>query len=61
MELLSKIAEVQRNMTSGSATYLTGKLEGDRSMSLKRMMIEIVVDQASRDPHNMMKAILLEP
>jgi hypothetical protein len=55
-----KVVEVQRNKTSGSTTYLTGKLEGDRSMLLKRAVTEIVVGQAPQDPRNMMKAILLK-
>ena len=41
-------------------TYLTGKPEGDNSMSLKQILSEDVVGQVLQDPCDMVKAELLE-
>ena len=41
-------------------TYLTGKPEGDSSMSLKQILPEDVVGQVLQDPRDMVKAELLE-
>ena len=41
-------------------TYLTGKPEGDNSMSLKQILSEDVVGQVLQGPCDMVKAELLE-